>query len=137
MFSNLTIWVAKVLQISSETVGEEVEGKKPIVVKCPQHRQFRALGPWSNQPPWELSLPGGRPGTASLGKVASHAVTQQPGTVFQPGGERITSLAEVIHLALSQERWDNFQRWQGKDEDERRLLFRNLVLTAVCQSNPI
>lgn len=44
MLSNLTIWVAKVLQISSETVGEEVEGKKPIVVKSPQYRHFRALG---------------------------------------------------------------------------------------------
>lgn len=92
---------------------------------------------WLNQTPLELSLPGGTPETASLGKVAFCAVTQQPGKAFQPGGEEMTSLAEAIHLALPQECWDNFQRWQDKDKCERGLPFSNPVLTAIRSSSLI
>lgn len=52
--------------------------------------------------------------TASLGEAAFHAVTQQPGKVVRLGAEQMTSLAEAIHLAPSQECWDNFKRWRAK-----------------------
>lgn len=105
-----------------------------MAVECPGVA-VQGLGLLS-PPPLAPRLPGGGPEAASSGEVAFRAVAQRPGKAFQPAGEHVTSLAEATHLALSQERWDDFPRWQGKDMGERGIPSRNPASTAVCQSNP-
>lgn len=129
--SSLAIRVAELLQISSEGVRGGSGVEEANCPGCSQCRRLKtsglvesaSLGP---EPTWRRSC------DCFLEQGGFPCGDTVPGEEFQPGGEQMTSLAEATHLAFSQECWDNFKRWQGRDEGERGLLFRNPVLTAIC-----
>lgn len=72
-------------------------------------------------------LPGGRLQLQGGFSCCATCLVRRP----LPGGEQMTSLAEAIRLALSQECWDNFKRWPGGGKGERGLPFQNPVWTVI------